>query len=110
VTVSEASGAAGSHAGNARPDASVVTRGSAVGLAIGRTLGVAGIGVPDGVEGLDWVVPSLGSVDGEAVEPELQADSATNTATMVAAADLPTGLTSLRESARCSNAGRCRSL
>jgi hypothetical protein len=51
VTVSEGSGAAGSQAGNASPEASLAPDGDGIGLAEGVTLALEGLAEPGVAEG-----------------------------------------------------------
>jgi hypothetical protein len=82
VTVPVAFGAVGAHAGNAAPEANVATDGAGLwlGLAVGELAG------SDGFEA--GAVGSPGPVDDEGDWLEVHADSATRTATSIAAADI----------------------
>lgn len=70
MTVSDASGTAGSHAGKAPPEASVVTGTDS----LGRALGSEVVGIAEGEDGGGVVGP--GCEDGEAIEVGPHADTA----------------------------------
>ena len=82
MTVAEAFGAVGAHAGNAAPEANVATDGAALGMA----LGLGEPTVPDGLEA--GAVAWPGPVDDEGDGLGVHADSVTRTPTSIAAAGL----------------------
>jgi hypothetical protein len=81
VTVAEAVGAVGAHAGNASPEANIATDGAGLGLAPG----LGGVAVPEVVEA--GAVAAPGSVDEEGAGV-VHADSVMRTATSAAAMGL----------------------
>ena len=103
MTVSDAIGAAGTHAGSAAPEASVAPDG--VGAAL--TLGLEELADASGVE--DGVLPWLGPADDVAGGVDVHADSAMRPASQRTAADLGTVLppgSHERGQARWASSGR----
>jgi hypothetical protein len=79
VTVAEAIGAVGAHAGNASPEANVGADGAGVGLVLGLEELPVTLGVNAGT------VASPGPLEDEGARLEVHADNATRTATRIVA-------------------------